>query len=167
MEHENKLTNREINYFRHGLPGHARIMTALKWIFAVSGGVWLLFLTKTASDHLRKGKSIATDLGLLLMWAGLAALMCFCVRSINKRNDKIYHMLKNGEYKLIVTKIEKKEIRYLGSGRNKSIVYFYQCSGVRGEVTPVFQKQYKNARPGDDIKVILIDKLYVAYGIAI
>lgn len=163
---ETRLTKAEVNCFKHGLPGDRKILNGLSVVFWFSWGVCMFGLIYDLFDELRNDKKVdaGTIEGFLIL-SGFAILFIVCMKCINKRNERIYQSLKNGEYRLIVSTITAKDFRYQGSGKSRCMVDFYRCSEINGEITPVSKKQFRQAQIGDRIKVIMIDKVHVIYGI--
>ncbi|MBD5548065.1 MAG: hypothetical protein HDQ97_11805 [Lachnospiraceae bacterium] len=163
---ETRLTKAEVNCFKHGLPGDRKILNALSAVFWFSWGACMLWLSNNLFSELGNDKKVDTGkIELLLMLSGLAIIFIVCMKCINKRNERIYQSLKNGEYRLVVSTITAKDFRYQGSGKSRYMVDFYKCAEINGEITPVSKKQFRHAQIGDRIKVIMIDKVHVIYGI--
>lgn len=163
---ETRLTKAEVNRFKHGLPGDRKILNGLSAVFWFSWGVCMFGLIYDLFGELRNDKKVdaGTIEGFLIL-SGFAILFIVCMKCINKRNERIYQSLKNGEYRLIVSTITAKDFRYQGSGKSRYMVEFYKCAEINGEITPVSKKQFRQAQIGDRIKVIMIDKVHVIYGI--
>lgn len=163
---ETRLTKAEVNCFKHGLPGDRKILNGLSVVFWFSWGVCMFGLIYDLFGELRNDKKVdaGTIEGFLIL-SGFAILFIVCMKCINKRNERIYQSLKNGEYRLIVSTITAKDFRYQGSGKSRCMVDFYRCSEINGEITPVSKKQFRQAQIGDRIKVIMIDGVHVIYGI--
>lgn len=163
---ETRLTKAEVNCFKHGLPGERKILNGLSVVFGFSWGTFMIWLLYTLfSEFLNNKKVDETIIMLLLLFSGLAIIFIVCMKWINKRNERIYQSLKKGEYRLIVSTITAKDFRYQGSGKSKYIVEFYKCAEINGEITPVSKKQFRHAKVGDRIKVVMIDRAHVIYGI--
>lgn len=162
---ENQLTKAEIDNFKYGLPGDRRILNTLTAVFFGGSAAWFVFLFYRFFYEVReKGEVIELLIGLIIFCV-LTAIFLVCRTSINRRNNKIYQCLKNGEYTLIVSSIAAKDFRYEGSGKSKYRVDFYKCPEIKGEVTPVSTKQFRCARAGDKLKVVVVSKMHVIYGI--
>lgn len=162
---ENQLTKAEIDNFKYGLPGDRRILNTLTAVFFGGSAAWLALLCCRLFYEVReKGEVIELSIGLIIFGV-LTAIFLVCRASINRRNNKIYQCLRNGEYTLIVSSITAKDFRYEGSGKHKYRVDFYKCPGIKGEVTPVSPKQFRRAGVGDKLKVVVINKMHVIYGI--
>lgn len=163
---EKRLTEKEVNDFRNGLPGDRKIMKGLLIVFWLPWGLWMLFLFHENFKNLQTDQKADADLlGLFLGFGALAVVVAVCTKIINQRNRGIYQKLKNGEYRLIVSTVLAKDFRYQGSGKSRHLVEFYRCPEIQGEITPISQKQFRRAKAGDTLKVIIIDNLYMIYGI--
>lgn len=167
---EKRLTKEEVDCFKHGLPGDSKIMNGLMAVFWFPWGAWMIFLLYMIFNALQtdKGKdsnTLMVSIELFLGFGAAAIFMIVCMRIINKRNERIYQKLKNGEYRLIVSTVSAKDFRYQGSGKSRCKVEFYKCPEIRGEITPISKKQFKHAKVGDPLKVIIIDNMWIVYGI--
>lgn len=163
---EQQLTKAEMNCFKHGLPGERRILNGLTAVFGVSWTAVMIFVLYCFFAEWESDKRIDKDTVILAIgFVGAAVFFIVCVTCINKRNEKIYQSLKNGEYRVIISSVAAKDSRYQGSGKSMYRVDFYKCPEIKGEITPVSSKQFRHAKEGDRMKVVMIDKMHVIYGI--
>ncbi|MDE5908398.1 MAG: hypothetical protein K2H52_06650 [Lachnospiraceae bacterium] len=165
---ENQLTKAEIDNFKYGLPGDRKILNILTVVFFGGSAAWFVFLCNRLFCELREKAEvevIASSIGLIIIFCILTAIFLLCRTIISRRNNKIYQCLKNGEYTLIVSSITAKDFRYEGAGKSKYRVDFYKCPEIKGEIMPVSPKQFRRARVGDKLKVVVVSKMHVIYGI--
>lgn len=167
---ENQLTKEEIENFKYGLPGDRKILNILTAAFFAGSGAWLAFLFYNFFCEVWKGEKVYAEMiesfiGSAFMLCVLAVVFVGCRAVINRRNNKIYQCIKDGEYTLIIDSIMAKEFRYEGSGRSRYRVDFYKCPEINGEVTPISPKQFRHAKVGDKLKVVVVNRMHVIYGI--
>ncbi len=167
---ENQLTKAEMDNFKYGLPGDRKILNALTAAFFAGSGAWLVFLCYHLFCEGRNGEKtnaemIRSFIVPVLVFCVMAAIFLVCRAAVNRRNNNIYQCLKNGEYTLIVSSISEINFRYQGSGKHKYRVDFYKCPEINGEITPISQRQFRRAKEGDKLKVVVVSKMHVIYGI--
>lgn len=167
---ENQLTKAEIDNFKYGLPGDRKILNALTAAFFAGSGAVLVFLCYHFFCEARNGEKtnaemIRSFIVPVFVFCVMAAIFLVCRTAINRRNNKIYQCLKNGEYTLVVSSISEINFRYQGSGKHKYRVDFYKCPEINGEITPISQRQFRRAKEGDKLKVVVVSKMHVIYGI--
>lgn len=164
MEKE-KLTEKETNMFKHGLPDDRKVMTGLKIFFGIGWSAVLVFLIWNIVCEMWNKTIGNWDFSMLFIWIVMGSIVFICCIFIDKRNDKIYAALKKGEYEIIITGDFKKDFRYLRIGNCHVAVDFYVCPQFKGEITPISKRQFKNAKIGDKLKIVILPTLHVAYGI--
>lgn len=140
-DEKEKLTEKEKNMFKHGLPGDRKIITGLKIAFGIGWSAWLAFSIWVIVDQILSGKTVnPLDISMLLAWVAVGGVFLFCVALINKRNGRIYDALKKDEYELIVTDSFHKDCRYQYTGKYHMMIEFYVCPQFSGQVTPISKK---------------------------
>lgn len=174
MNHINskeQLSKEEIEFFKNGTPKAAKIMTILQCFFGGCLGIvyFIIFIVGIVKWMLSKYaiEYLLAMAGMAIVLAILAIIMILCMREINSRNRKLYQALLDGKYCIIHTTVKDVKTFYINKhGKGWPIAKkYYVCTRPNEKVWPVSEKEARQVKMGDKIKVLIISADVFGYSV--